>query len=57
LIEILGLYSRKAFTKLGFEVASECFYETFATADKEEHIFADAVNPHNCTTLLTLKLA
>ena len=52
---ISGLYSRKAFQRLGFEVKAECIYEDFATLEGEK-IFVDAKDPHRCTTLMTKKI-
>jgi hypothetical protein len=51
----LGLYSRKAFQRIGFEVKAECIYEDFVTLDGEK-IFIDAKEPHRCTTLMTKKI-
>ena len=55
LIFFSGLYSRKAFQRLGFEVKAECIYEDFVTLDGEK-IFIDAKEPHRCTTLMTKKI-
>lgn len=53
--EATGLYSRKAFQRIGFEVKAECIYEDFVTLDGEK-IFIDAKEPHRCTTLMTKKI-
>lgn len=53
--EATGLYSRKAFTKIGFGVKAECIYEDFVSEDGDK-IFIDAKEPHRCTTLMTKKI-
>lgn len=53
--EATGLYSRKAFTKIGFEVKAECIYEDFVSMDGEK-LFVGAIDPHRCTTLMTKRI-
>ncbi len=51
-----GLYSRKAFEKLGFAVNSEFLYDDFVDEETGQKIFESAVDPHRCTTLMTKRL-
>jgi len=53
--EATGLYSRKAFERLGFSVNAEYLYEDYISQDGER-VFATLADNHKCTTLMTKRL-
>lgn len=53
--EATGLFSRKAFERLGFSVQSEYLYEDYVS-DEGEKVFAALADYHRCTTLMTKRL-
>ena len=53
---ILGLYSRKAFEKVGFDVNAEYLYSDYEDEESGEQIFASIADPHRCVTLMTKQL-
>jgi len=53
--EATGLYSRKAFERLGFSVNAEYFYEDYISKDGEK-VFESLASNHRCTTLMTKRL-
>merc|ERR1711962_402682 len=46
--EATGLYSRKAFERIGFHVNAEYLYSDYKDEESGEQIFASAVDPHRC---------
>ena len=50
-----GLYSRKAFERLGFTVNAEYFYKDYISEEGEK-VFESIANQHKCTTLMTKKI-
>ena len=54
---VLGLYSRKAFERIGFHVNAEYLYSDYKDEESGEQIFASAVDPHRCVTLMTKQLS
>lgn len=52
---ILGVFSQKAFHKLGFEKKAEYFYDEYVAADTGEKVFANVEKPHTSSALMTLK--
>ena len=52
---IAGLYSRKAFERLGFTINAEYFYKDYISEEGEQ-VFESIANHHRCTTLMTKKL-
>ena len=53
---ILGLYSRKAFEKIGFDVNAEYLYSDYKDEETGKQVFASITDPHRCVTLMTKKL-
>ena len=55
MLAFAGLYSRKAFERLGFSVNAEYLYEDYISPDGER-VFAPLADNHKCTTLMTKRL-
>ena len=53
---MLGLYSRKAFERIGFDVKGEYEYADYQDGMTGEKVFASITEPHRCVTLMTMRL-
>ena len=53
---MLGLYSRKAFERIGFDVKGEYEYADYQDEMTGEKVFASITEPHRCVTLMTKRL-
>ena len=53
---ISGLYSRKAFEKVGFDVNAEYLYSDYKDEESGKQIFESITEPHRCVTLMTKQL-
>ena len=55
-ISITGLYSRKAFERLGFDINAEYEYNDYQDEETGEKVFESIKVPHRCVTLMTKRL-
>ena len=55
-MQLSGLYSRKAFERIGFDVKAEYLYEDYQDEITGEKVFASITVPHRCVTLMTKQL-
>ena len=55
LTNITGLYSRKAFQRLGFEVVTEYEYKDYQDEATGEKVFASIEDKHRCVSVMTKK--